>query len=29
MAINAAFGGGQDALARVVCARRGGWLIGR
>jgi hypothetical protein len=29
VAINAAFRGGNDALARVVCARRCGWLIER
>jgi len=29
VAINAAFSGGQDALARIVCARGCGWLAGR
>ena len=29
VAINAAFSGGQDALARIVCTRRCGWLTGR
>src|SRR3984885_6709091 len=29
VAIDAAFSGGQDALARIVCVRRCGWLTGR